>query len=144
MRRPAVAAPIKRYLVNRDPLAFLVWRQRATTSMTIQTFIEGRPANAMLACWKGEVAGMVSVEVLSSQGETGAGVVVRLIENQQIADAAHKLADWLKLTGFYGLDFMIERDGEAAYLIELNPRCTQLGHLDLKNQGDLRGFFAPS
>ena len=82
-RRPALAAPIKRYLVNRDPLALWAWRQRATTSMTIQSFIEGRPANAMLACWKGELAGMVSVEVLSSQGETGAGVVVRLIENQR-------------------------------------------------------------
>lgn len=140
-RRPAVTAPIKRYLVNRDPLAVWAWRRRATAAITIQSFIEGRPANAMLACWKGEVVGMVAVEVLSSQGETGAGVVVRLIENQQIADAAQKLADRLKLTGFYGLDFMIERSGDAAYLIEMNPRCTQLGHLALKKQGDLAGLF---
>lgn len=139
-RRPAVTAPIKRYLVNRDPLAVWAWRRRATAAITIQSFIEGRPANAMLACWKGELVGMVAVEVLSSQGETGAGVVVRVIENQQIADAARKLADRLKLTGFYGLDFMIDRS-EAAYLIEMNPRCTQLGHLALKKQGDLAGLF---
>jgi hypothetical protein len=140
-RRPAVTAPIKRYLVNRDPLALWAWRRRATASITIQSLIDGRPANAMLACWEGDLIGMVSVEVLSSQGETGAGVIVRLIDNQPIAEAARKLAHRLKLTGFYGLDFMIERGGEAAYLIEMNPRCTQLGHLALKTQGDLAGLF---
>jgi serine phosphatase RsbU (regulator of sigma subunit) len=32
----------------------------------------------------------------------------------------------------------------AAYLIELNPRCTQLGHLRLPGQGDLAGVLIPN
>src|SRR5204863_5357998 len=80
-RRTQITTPAKRYLVNRDPLAWWAWRSRAGAAMTIQSFIEGRPANTMLACWRGELLGMVSVEVLVSQGQTGAGVVVRVIRN---------------------------------------------------------------
>jgi hypothetical protein len=65
--------------------------------------------------------------------------VVRLIENAEIADAARLLARRLMLNGFYGLDFLLERGSGAAYLIEVNPRCTQLGHLRLPEQGDLAG-----
>ena len=36
---------------------------------------------------------------------------------------------------------MIERGTGHAYLIEMNPRCTQLGHLVFPGQGDLAGMF---
>jgi len=46
------------------------------------------------------------------------------------------------LSGFHGLDFVLDQKTGAAYLIEINPRCTQLGHLRLANQGDLAGALS--
>jgi ATP-grasp domain len=135
----ALGAAIKRLVVNRDPLSLWSWRKNAAASVTIQRFIEGRPANAMMACWRGEAVASVVVEVLSSQGATGAGIVVRVIKNPEIARAVNLLAERLGLTGFHGLDFVIDAKTRTAHLIEMNPRCTQLGHLSLPRQGDLAG-----
>ncbi len=131
----------KRFLVNRDPLALWSRKNAGPPRVTLQEFIAGRPANAMMACWKGEVLAMVAVEVLNSQGATGSATVVQIIRNEEITQAACKLAQKLQLNGFHGLDFMLERETKHAYLIELNPRCTQLGHLRLPEQGDLAGAF---
>ena len=132
----------KRWLINRDPLALWSLRRREKPSVSIQQFIEGRPANAMLACWRGEVLGIVTVEVLTAQGATGAATVVRLIRNEEIERAARLLARKFNFNGFHGLDFMLEEGTGVPYLIELNPRCTQLGHLRLASQGDLAGMIA--
>jgi predicted ATP-grasp superfamily ATP-dependent carboligase len=132
----------KRWLINRDPLALWSWRRQEEPRLTIQEFIQGRPANAMIACWQGEVLGCVSVEVLTSQGATGAALVVRLIQNEEIEQAAQRLARRFMLSGFHGLDFVLEQNTGAAYLIEINPRCTQLGHLHLPIQGDLAGAIS--
>jgi hypothetical protein len=132
---------LKRSLVNRDPLAFWGWRRRTAPVITIQQFIAGRPANAMLACWNGELLGMLSVEVLSSQGVTGAANIVSFIDHAEIAQSARLLTRRLGLTGFYGLDFMLETATGCAWLIEMNPRCTQLGHLARTGQMDLAGLL---
>jgi hypothetical protein len=132
----------KRWLINRDPIALWSWQRRETPSVTIQQFIAGRPANAMMACWQGELLAIVSVEVITAQGATGAATVVRLVQNEEMEQAARRLAQKFMLNGFHGLDFVIEHQTGAAYLIELNPRCTQLGHLSLPLQGDLAGAMS--
>jgi hypothetical protein len=66
---------------------------------------------------------------------------VRLIKNTEIAEAARLMARRFMLNGFHGLDFILQQGTGAAYLIELNPRCTQLGHLRLPGQGDLAGVL---
>jgi carbamoylphosphate synthase large subunit len=132
----------KRLLINRDPLALWFWRRRDTASVTIQEFIQGRPANAMLACWNGELLGIVTVEVLAARGATGGATVIHPAQNEEIERAARMLARRLGLSGFHGLDFVVERTTGAAYLIELNPRCTQLGHLRVPGQGDLAGAIS--
>ncbi len=138
-QRPGLGTAIKRLVVNRDPVSIWESRQRISPVITIQEFIHGRPANAMLACWRGELQAMVSVEVLSSLGETRAALVVRPIRNKEIEHAARVLTHRLQLTGFYGLDFMLDPETNRTWLIEMNPRCTQLGHLPLTNAGDLAG-----
>lgn len=132
----------KRFLVNRDPLAIWSWQNSRKPRTTIQQYIHGRPANTMFACWKGEVIGLITVEVLNSQGATGSATVIQVVQNQEIADAATKLARRLCLHGFHGLDFILERETNQAYLLELNPRCTQLGHLQLSVTGSLAEIFA--
>jgi ATP-grasp domain len=131
---------LKRFLVNRDRVAF--WEfERSEPVVSIQTYIPGRPANSMLVCREGKLHGQVSVEVLETQGKRGASTVVRVIENEDMTRAAGLLTKRLSLSGFHGLDFMIEEGTQRAYLIELNPRCTQLGHLSLSDAGDLAAIL---
>jgi hypothetical protein len=127
----------KRAVINRDPYALWTWRRPERTRVTMQEYIVGAPANIMVACWQGQVLAQVSVEALSCQGATGAANIVRRIKRPEFLAAANALAARLKLSGFFGLDFMIERDSSLAYLIEMNPRCTQLGHLQFPDQQDL-------
>jgi hypothetical protein len=142
MLRPAPRSlAYKRMVINHDPIALWIGRVFKEPVVTLQEFIPGRPANVMMACWKGNVLGAVTVEVLWSHGATGAAMVVRLIEHSEIARAACALARKLELSGFHGLDFMLEATSGAAYLIELNPRCTQLGHLPIAGRGDLAGLL---
>ncbi len=132
----------KRLLVNRDPVALWSWHRRESARITMQEYIQGRPANSMIACWQGETLGIVSAEVLTSLGATGAATAVRLIRNKEMERSAQLLARKLMLNGFFGLDFVLAQKTGAAYLIEINPRCTQLGHLRLKNTGDLAGVLS--
>jgi ATP-grasp domain len=130
----------KRMAVDRDPIAF--WSRKDNTPVvTLQEYIPGRPANLMMACWKGDILGAVTAEVLQAQGATSAAMVVKLIQHPEIAQAAFRLAKRLELSGFYGVDFILEEETRAAYLLELNPRCTQLGHLPIDAQGDLVGLL---
>jgi hypothetical protein len=43
----------------------------------------------------------------------------------------------LNLSGLHGFDFMLEAHTGNAYLIEINPRATQVGHLTLGRGRDL-------
>src|SRR3984885_12186031 len=131
----------KRFLINRHFFALWAWQRRTASKMTIQEFIPGRPATTMFACWRGEVLASSTVEVLVSQAPTGAANVVQVYKNNEIEDAVRLLARKLQLSGFHGLDFVLEQDTDAAYLLELNPRATQLGHLNLSAHGDLAGVL---
>jgi hypothetical protein len=140
LARPFGALTLRRMVLNRDPSALWSWRSE-TRCVTVQQYIPGRPANAMFACWQGEVLAIVIVEVVCAHGATGPATVVRLIKNTEIAEAARLMARRFMLNGFHGLDFILQQGTGAAYLIELNPRCTQLGHLRLPGQGDLAGVL---
>jgi len=140
-RRRTLGEVVKRLVVNGDPLATWTLRRQSEADVSVQEQIVGRPANAMVAAWRGEALATVVVEVLSSQGRTGAGIVVRVVENREISRAARLLAERLGMSGFFGLDFVISAETGAAYLIEMNPRCTQLGHLPLLSRGDLAGIL---
>src|ERR1022692_3224134 len=55
--------------------------------------------------------------------------------------AARQLVPRLAPSGLCGLGFVLEAATGTAYLIEMNPRCTQLGHISLPEQGDLAGVL---
>lgn len=132
----------KRFLINRHYFALWARKTRTVSRMSIQEFIPGRAATSMFACWRGEVLASSTVEVLISQGPTGAASVVQLLECAEVEEAVRLMARKLQLSGFHGLDFILEQNTGAAYLVELNPRATQVGHLNLSTQGDLAGVMA--
>jgi ATP-grasp domain-containing protein len=142
MKQPAtVGTALGRWLLIHDSLALWKWKNQGRPVLTLQQFIPGRPANTMLVCREGKVLAMVTVEVLYAQSTTGTALAVRVVDNEEIRTAAERIAARLQLSGFHGLDFVLEEGTDRAYLIELNPRCTQLGHLRIKGQGDLAGVL---
>jgi hypothetical protein len=83
----------------------------------------------------------LSVVVVASEGPTGAATIVRRIDHEAMRQAGERLAAKLNLSGFLGLDFVVEPGTNTAHLIEMNPRCTQLGHLKFSPQGSLADMF---
>ena len=90
-------------------------------------------------CWQGSVLAGIAVEVVSADGLTGPASVVRVVDNSKMLLSAERLARRLNLSGFFGLDFMIEDGSNEAFLIEMNPRCTPLCHLRLGIGRDMIG-----
>ena len=128
---------IKRMIVNRDPFWLRPWWNNHRPAIIVQSYIQGRPANCAFVCWKGEVLAGIGVEVVSSEGLTGPADIVRVVDNPEMMLAAERIARRLGLSGFFGLDFMVENGSGATYLIEMNPRCTPLSHLQLGKGRDM-------
>jgi hypothetical protein len=128
---------IKRLFMNRDSFWLRPWRNQSEHSFVAQSYIHGRPANCGVICWKGRVLAGNAVEVVISEGLTGPASIVRVVDSREMMFAAERIASRLGLSGFFGLDFMIEEGSGAAYLIEMNPRCTPLSHLRLGTGRDM-------
>jgi len=133
----AVAGQAKRAVLEQDKT--FVWPSllRRPCVVNAQAFVAGREATSVLACWNGTVLAALHFEVLSELYPAGPASVLRLIEHAEISSAAEKIVRRLNLSGMHGLDFMIEEQTGNAYLIEINPRATQGGHLPLGPGRDL-------
>ena len=134
----------KEWLVYADPLAFWDAAILGRREVLMQRYVAGRQANSMLACWRGELLGSVNVEVLSTEQATATApsTIVRLIDHPEMTRAGEVLCSTLGLSGFHGLDFILDQESNRAHLIELNARCTRLGHLRLPRQDDLIALLA--
>jgi hypothetical protein len=134
---PLIARAAKRALLDRDRR--LVWpallRQRSIVNA--QSFVNGREATSAVACWNGTVLASLHFEVLQKGHLSGHATVLRRIDHPEINAAAEKIVRCLKLSGLHGFDFMLEESSHHAYLIEINPRATQVCHLSFGPGHDL-------
>jgi hypothetical protein len=128
---PLLARAAKRTLLDQDAALLRPAILRQKFVMSAQTFITGNEATSAVACWNGKVIAGLHFEVVKKKSAAGYSTVVRLIESAEMMAAAEKIARRLNLSGLYGFDFMLEADTRDAYLIEMNPRSTQVGHLAL-------------
>jgi hypothetical protein len=134
---PRVAQAIKRALVDRDKT--LIWPslRRSRSVVNAQEFVKGREATSLVVCQNGSVLASLHFEVVHKLNSSGPATVLRLVENVEMASATTNMAHRLNLSGFHGFDFMLEEGTNNAYLIEINPRTTQVGHLTLGAGRDL-------
>ncbi|MGB8540660.1 MAG: ATP-grasp domain-containing protein [Candidatus Acidiferrales bacterium] len=134
---PLLARAAKRALIDQDTT--LVWPSllRRRSIVNAQTFVAGREATTSVACWKGEVLATLHFEVVSKIASYGHATVLQSIENAEMSAAAEKMARRLNLSGLHGFDFMLENQTGSAYLIEINPRVTQVAHLTLGQGRDI-------
>jgi hypothetical protein len=134
---------IKHLTVDRDLILEGHWLlRRFRPAIVVQSFIRGRAANCAVACWNGEVLAGMACEAVSTETPLGPATVIRVVENADMMIAAQRIASRLRLSGFFGLDFVIEEGTGAAYLIEMNPRCTPPSHLRLGTGRDMIGALS--
>ena len=136
LQQPLSTSSALRRLCEHDFFA-LAKLDRARPEILVQNFVPGSPATAMVACRNGEIVAGLAVEVLSTQPADGTVTVVRTLHSPAIAHAARVLIKHLGLSGFCGMDFILGRDTDDAYLVAVHPHATQLGHLRLGGQPDL-------
>jgi biotin carboxylase len=134
---PQLARGVKRALIDRDKT--LIWPSilRSRLVVNAQEFVAGREATSLVACWNGTVLASLHFEVIYKLSSSGPATVLRLVENAEMRSATEKMACRLGLSGLHGFDFMLEENTAKAYLIEINPRTTQVGHLTLGPGRDL-------
>lgn len=134
---PLLARAIKRAIVDRDTTLLIPSLLRRRRVVNAQTFIAGREATSAVVCFQGKILASLHFEVINKFHSAGHATVVRIIENSDMSAAAEKIARTLNLSGLHGFDFMLEAHSGNAYLIEMNPRATQVGHLNLGLGRDL-------
>jgi hypothetical protein len=122
---------VKRAVVDRNLTLLKPALRRERFVMNAQAFVAGREATSAVACWQGEVLAALHFEVINKRSAAGPATVVRWIEDADMTAAAEKMVRRLNLSGLHGFDFMLEEHSREAYLIEMNPRATQVGHLTL-------------
>jgi hypothetical protein len=136
---------IKHLAINRDLILEGHWPnslRRSRPAIVVQSFIRGGAANCAVACWNGEVLAGICCEAVSTETAVGPATVIRLVDNRDMMTAARRIARRLNLSGFFGLDFVIEERSGETYLIEMNPRCTPPSHLRLGAGRDMVGALA--
>ena len=134
---PCFARALKRAVINRDYT--LAWPSllRRRPAVNAQAFVAGHEATSTVACWKGKVLASLHFEVLRKVSTAGHATVLRIIENSEMSLATKAICECLCLSGVHGFDFMLETATGNAFLLEMNPRATQVGHLTLGPGRDL-------
>lgn len=122
---------LKRFLIDGDATALHHANIFPPDEITRQSFISGSPANGLFVARHGEILAHIQVRVVRALSETGAAVIVDRMHHPAILTAAQKLSAHLHISGFFGLDFILHADTGEPYLLEINPRATQLCHIPL-------------
>jgi hypothetical protein len=136
---PRPARALKRAIVNRDWSYTRLCALQIRPAVSVQRFVAGPEANSTVSCHHGEVVASISARVLRTLGENGPASALQIVDHADIADSVGRIVRNLKLSGLFGFDFVLEEGTGAPYLIEMNPRATQVSHLRLGPDRDLPG-----
>ena len=110
--------------------------------LSMQRYVAGRLANRAVFCREGEVLAGVTVTTVQVGEETGPTTVARIIDHPEVADLAARIVRRLRLSGFIGIDVVLEEGTRRPWLIELNPRPTQICHFAFSRNTDMVGALA--
>jgi hypothetical protein len=131
-------------VIDHDPTLMGPLARRERPAVSVQRSVPGVDVNSAIFCWQGQVLASINMKVIATYYERGPSTVLRRIQNTAMDRAAEVLASRLNLSGFYGLDFILDGDGQSEdgqggtpWLIEMNSRATQIAHLALGPGHDL-------
>ena len=134
---------LKRLVINQDGFPLGDCLTKAPPATSAQRHIQGRRGDLAMVCRDGEMLGALVVEAVACNGVTGPSTIVQVVDRPELVAAAGRLARLLRLSGFVGLDFMVD-DAGTAFVIEMNPRITPLCNIQLADGRDLIGAFIRS
>lgn len=134
---PSWRDAVRALLLRRHTAAILRLMHGKPPIVTMQKFVHGRVASRSVACWRGEVLAGLNTLHLKSEGPTGPATVIEITDCAEMEHATERLLDALGMSGFCGLDFVIEAGTGTAHLLEMNPRATATCHLPLDGGRDL-------
>lgn len=138
LRAPLSAVRVvKRVLVDQEREFVLPTLLRQGHQVNAQELVDGTDATSMAACWRGDVLARIHFEVVKKQYKNGPASVMRRMELPEMDLAISRVVKRLNLSGFHGFDFLIEKGSGNPFLVEVNPRPTQVGHLTLGAGRDL-------
>ncbi len=134
---PRFRHAVRQAWVAHDTTVFWPSLLRQQRTVNAQAFVAGREATSTVLCWQGSALASLHFEVLHTAYSSGPATVVRVVQNDEMQSAAEKIIRRLNLSGFQGFDFVFEGVTGSPYLIEMNPRVTQAGHLTLGSGRDI-------
>jgi glutathione synthase/RimK-type ligase-like ATP-grasp enzyme len=111
-------------------------------AISSQCYVVGRLANRAMYCRDGKVLAGITVVTMHVLEETGPTTVARVLDHPEVEDLAARIVRRLKLSGFIGIDVVLEEGTGRPWLLELNPRPTQTSHLALSHDLDMVGALA--
>jgi len=95
-----------------------------------QEYVQGMPAFRTFVAREGRVlAGFSAIAERVNPPPFGSSTVVRFVDNPDMARAVAALTGAVGITGFAGVDFILEARSNRAVLLELNARVTPTNHL---------------
>lgn len=100
----------------------------ASLDILVQEHVSGRPGMSCASAVDGATVSVVTGVVDSTTSKTGPASVVRLANQPSIVDATNRMIAAFGASGFMSFDFIVDGSGQA-YLLECNPRPTQILHL---------------
>ena len=136
-KTPSLTGALLRAAARRDAhfLRYAVTRRPRT--INVQEYVDGRPANSAFASWKGEICAAVHADVVKEARVRGPATVIAPVERAEMDRAAKRLARRFNLSGFHGLDYVLQTATNTPYLVEMNPRPVPTSHLALGKDRDL-------
>lgn len=132
-----IARVVHKVGVERDLHHIVPWIMRRRRTVSIQPFVSGSDANIAVACWKGELLGAISADVLQVSRPRGPAALVEISQDDQMLGAARTMVKALSLSGLCGFDFVTDDKTGQTFLIEINARATQTCHLPYGAPRDL-------
>jgi hypothetical protein len=124
--RQGVLFAAKRWLINDDPFWLAARRLGRSSTMSAQAFVSGQQGNIALFALDGQLRGIQIADVDACAYEFGPSTFLRIVSRPDLADKTARLVAKLGLSGFFGVDFIIDDVSGEPMVIELNPRITAL------------------
>lgn len=97
---------------------------RGDGSILVQAHVAGKVFSQAMAAWQGTVLAGFVREKLVTHPPLGPATVVRCARMPEIRRFSDQLAIGLGMSGFFGLEYIVDAGTGEAYLLEINRRAT--------------------
>ena len=91
----------------------------------VQAYVAGSVVSRSSVAWQGsELAGTTREKLIKNPPQTGPATVVRFFHQPEVARFSAALTKGFGMTGFFGIEYIVDDSDGRAYLLEVNRRVT--------------------